>query len=85
MRSLLCALIVSVFQTRVQYSIFRDRRSQLSLGKERLGTSPSSKAAPNKSQREDSNATVRSGEAHGTMVALVLCHRKVGHTGTRDG
>ncbi|NXQ76720.1 CFA70 protein, partial [Quiscalus mexicanus] len=50
-------------QTRVQYSIFRDRRSQLSLGKERLGTSPSSKAAPSKAQKEDSNAMVRSGEA----------------------
>ncbi|XP_050836143.1 cilia- and flagella-associated protein 70 isoform X2 [Serinus canaria] len=43
-------------KTRVQYSIFRDRRSQLSLGKERLGTSPSNKAAPSKTQREDSNA-----------------------------
>ncbi|NWZ06521.1 CFA70 protein, partial [Agelaius phoeniceus] len=43
-------------KTRVQYSIFRDRRSQLSLGKERLGTSPSSKAAPSKAQKEDSNA-----------------------------
>ncbi|CAN8192429.1 unnamed protein product [Coccothraustes coccothraustes] len=61
-------------KTRVQYSIFRDCRSQLSLGKERLGTSPSSKAAPSKAQKEekDSNATVRSGEAHGTVVALVL-------------
>ncbi|XP_077043000.1 cilia- and flagella-associated protein 70 isoform X3 [Agelaius phoeniceus] len=45
-------------KTRVQYSIFRDRRSQLSLGKERLGTSPSSKAAPSKAQKEDSNAMV---------------------------
>uniref|UniRef100_A0A8C5JRW4 WD repeat domain 90 n=1 Tax=Junco hyemalis TaxID=40217 RepID=A0A8C5JRW4_JUNHY len=50
-------------KTRVQYSIFRDRRSQLSLGKERLGTSPSSKAATNKPLKEDSNAMVRSGEA----------------------
>ncbi|NWZ95791.1 CFA70 protein, partial [Nesospiza acunhae] len=57
-------------KTRVQYSIFRDRRSQLSLGKERLGSSPSSKAASNKAQKEekDSNGTVRSGEAHGTML-----------------
>uniref|UniRef100_A0A8C3NJA2 Cilia and flagella associated protein 70 n=1 Tax=Geospiza parvula TaxID=87175 RepID=A0A8C3NJA2_GEOPR len=45
-------------KTRVQYSIFRDRRSQLSLGKGSLGTPPSSKAAPNKSQKEDSNAMV---------------------------
>uniref|UniRef100_A0A8D2MZK1 Cilia and flagella associated protein 70 n=1 Tax=Zonotrichia albicollis TaxID=44394 RepID=A0A8D2MZK1_ZONAL len=45
-------------KTRVQYSIFRDRRSQLSLGKERLGTSPSSKAATNKPLKEDSNAMV---------------------------
>ncbi|XP_058672094.1 cilia- and flagella-associated protein 70 [Ammospiza caudacuta] len=49
-------------KTRVQYSIFRDRRSQLSLGKERLGTSPSSKATTSKPLKEDSNAMVRSGE-----------------------
>ncbi|KAF2988227.1 hypothetical protein EK904_009373 [Melospiza melodia maxima] len=45
---------------RVQYSIFRDRRSQLSLGKERLGTSPSSKATTNKPLKEDSNAMLLS-------------------------
>ncbi|NXL20945.1 CFA70 protein, partial [Setophaga kirtlandii] len=59
-------------KTRVQYSIFRDRRSQLSLGKERLGTSPSSKAAPNKSQKEDSNATV-SWEMCGCVLSISLC------------
>ncbi|NXT09173.1 CFA70 protein, partial [Prunella fulvescens] len=59
-------------KTKIQYSIFRDRRSQLSLAKERLGTSPSGKAAPSKGQKEekDSSPTVRSGEAHGTMAAL---------------
>ncbi|NXV69780.1 CFA70 protein, partial [Molothrus ater] len=65
-------------KTRVQYSIFRDRRSQLSLGKERLGTSPSSKAAPSKAQKEDSNAMVRSGEAPcwemcGCVLSISLC------------
>ncbi|XP_059717303.1 cilia- and flagella-associated protein 70 [Haemorhous mexicanus] len=57
-------------KTRVQYSIFRDRRSQLSLGKERLGTSPSSKAAPSKTQREDSNGTQYS-EA-GTFLVMEI-------------
>uniref|UniRef100_A0A8C9NFW4 Cilia and flagella associated protein 70 n=1 Tax=Serinus canaria TaxID=9135 RepID=A0A8C9NFW4_SERCA len=59
-------------KTRVQYSIFRDRRSQLSLGKERLGTSPSNKAAPSKTQREDSNAMV-SWEICGCMLSISLC------------
>ncbi|XP_039587637.1 cilia- and flagella-associated protein 70 isoform X4 [Passer montanus] len=59
-------------KTRVQYSIFRDRRSQLGLGKERLGTSPGSKAAPNKAQKEekDSNATQYS-EA-GTFLVMEI-------------
>uniref|UniRef100_A0A8C5JQS2 WD repeat domain 90 n=1 Tax=Junco hyemalis TaxID=40217 RepID=A0A8C5JQS2_JUNHY len=67
-------------KTRVQYSIFRDRRSQLSLGKERLGTSPSSKAATNKPLKEDSNAMVRSGELDlctwemcGCVLSISLC------------
>ncbi|NXE01973.1 CFA70 protein, partial [Chaetorhynchus papuensis] len=55
-------------KTKVQHSIFRDLRSQLSLVKEGLGTSPVSRAPPTKGQKEDkdSSATVRSGEAHGT-------------------
>ncbi|XP_074409083.1 cilia- and flagella-associated protein 70 isoform X3 [Zonotrichia albicollis] len=57
-------------KTRVQYSIFRDRRSQLSLGKERLGTSPSSKAATNKPLKEDSNAMLYS-EA-GTFLVMEI-------------
>ncbi|NWI44390.1 CFA70 protein, partial [Picathartes gymnocephalus] len=63
-------------KTKIQHSIFRDRRSQLSLAKEGLGTSPVSKGAPSKAQKEekDSSAMVRSREAHGTMVALFLCH-----------
>ncbi|KFO63323.1 Tetratricopeptide repeat protein 18, partial [Corvus brachyrhynchos] len=63
-------------KTRIQHSIFRDLRSQLSLAKEGLGTSPVSRAAPTKAQKEDkdSSGTVRSREAHGTMVALIsLC------------
>ncbi|NXY06042.1 CFA70 protein, partial [Pteruthius melanotis] len=63
-------------KTSVQHSIFRDLRSRLSLAKEGLGTSPVSKAAPSKVQREDkdSSGTVRSREAHGTVVALIsLC------------
>ncbi|NXQ04962.1 CFA70 protein, partial [Vidua macroura] len=63
----------AVFEkTKIQYSIFRDRRSQLSLSKEGLGTSPASKTASSKVQKEekDSSATVRSREAHGTMVVL---------------
>ncbi|NWT57109.1 CFA70 protein, partial [Erythrocercus mccallii] len=65
-------------KTKFQYSIFRDRRSQLSLGKEGFGSPPVSKAAPSKALKEeqDFSATVRSREAHGTMVALFLCHRK---------
>ncbi|NXQ42973.1 CFA70 protein, partial [Catharus fuscescens] len=48
-------------KTKIQYSIFRDLRSQLSLVKEGLGNSPVSKAAPSKAPKEekDSSATVR--------------------------
>ncbi|NXS22482.1 CFA70 protein, partial [Mystacornis crossleyi] len=63
-------------KTRIQHSIFRDLRSQLSLVKEGLGTSPVSRAAPSKAQKEDrdSSETVRSREARGTMAALIsLC------------
>ncbi|NXC58534.1 CFA70 protein, partial [Aleadryas rufinucha] len=63
-------------KTKIKQSIFRDLRSQLSLVKEGLGTSPVSRAAPTKAQKEDrdSSGTVRSREAHGTMVALIsLC------------
>ncbi|NXQ62636.1 CFA70 protein, partial [Anthoscopus minutus] len=52
-----------VFQkTKIQHSIFRDRRSQLSLVKERLGSSPVSKTAPSRAQKEekDSSSMVRS-------------------------
>ncbi|NXB03961.1 CFA70 protein, partial [Cnemophilus loriae] len=47
-------------KTKIQHSIFRDRRSQLSLAKEGLGTSPVSKTAPSKAQKEekDSSGTV---------------------------
>uniref|UniRef100_A0A8C3DBD6 Cilia and flagella associated protein 70 n=1 Tax=Corvus moneduloides TaxID=1196302 RepID=A0A8C3DBD6_CORMO len=63
-------------KTRIQHSIFRDLRSQLSLAKEGLRTSPVSRAAPTKAQKEDkdSSGTVRSREAHGTMVALFPRH-----------
>lgn len=86
--ALICPLIlsvVSVFQTRFQHSIFRDRRSQLSLAKEVFHTSPVSKSAPSKAPKEDFSATVRSREAHGTMVALLLCHRELGHAGSGMG
>lgn len=78
--------VPSVFQTNIQHSIFRDLRSQLSLVKEGLGTSPVSRAAPTKAQKEDkdSSGTVRSREAHGTMAALFPRHRKLGHAGSRD-
>ncbi|NXT71680.1 CFA70 protein, partial [Chaetops frenatus] len=57
-------------KTKIQHSIFRDRRSQLSLAKEGLGTSPVSKGAPSKAQKEekDSSAMVRSRGGHGTML-----------------
>ncbi|KAM4892210.1 cilia- and flagella-associated protein 70 [Sylvia borin] len=43
-----------VFQkTRFQHSIFRDRRSQLSLAKEAFQTSPPSRAAPSKALKEE--------------------------------
>ncbi|NWZ41334.1 CFA70 protein, partial [Brachypodius atriceps] len=58
-----------VFQkTGFQHSIFRDRRSQLSLDKEVFQTSPVSKSAPSKALKEDFSATVRSREAHGTVI-----------------
>ncbi|NWT07958.1 CFA70 protein, partial [Vireo altiloquus] len=63
-------------KTKIQHSIFRDLRSRLSLVKEGLGTSPVSRAAPSKAPKEikDSSETVRPGEAHGTMAALIsLC------------
>uniref|UniRef100_A0A8C0VLE7 Cilia and flagella associated protein 70 n=1 Tax=Cyanistes caeruleus TaxID=156563 RepID=A0A8C0VLE7_CYACU len=61
-------------KTKIQHSIFRDRRSQLSLAREVLRSSPVSKAAPSKAQKEekDLGTTVRPGEAHGTMAALFL-------------
>ncbi|NWR51672.1 CFA70 protein, partial [Regulus satrapa] len=64
-------------KTKVQHSIFRDCRSQLSLTKDLLGTSPVSKAPPSKAHKEDSRAMVRSREAHGTVVALFPCHRNI--------
>ncbi|NWZ68005.1 CFA70 protein, partial [Acrocephalus arundinaceus] len=61
-------------KTKFKHSIFRDRRSQLSLAKEGFRTSPVSRAAPSKALKEDFSPTVRSREAHGTMVALIsLC------------
>ncbi|XP_038007216.1 cilia- and flagella-associated protein 70 isoform X2 [Motacilla alba alba] len=61
-----------VFQkTKVQYSIFRDRRSQLSLGKERLGTSPGSKAAPNKAPKEEKDCNATYSEA-GTFLVMEI-------------
>ncbi|NXI76764.1 CFA70 protein, partial [Rhipidura dahli] len=65
-------------KTKIQHSIFQDLKSQLSLAKEGLGTSPVSRAAPTKGQKEDkdSSTTVRSREAHGTVVALFPRHRK---------
>ncbi|NWV11797.1 CFA70 protein, partial [Ptilonorhynchus violaceus] len=47
-------------KTKVQHSIFRDLRSQLSLAKEGLGDTPVSRAVPTKAQKEekDSNETV---------------------------
>ncbi|KAM4764992.1 cilia- and flagella-associated protein 70 isoform 3-T4 [Cyanocitta cristata] len=44
-------------KTRIQHSIFRDLRSQLSLAKEGLGTSPVSRAAPTKAQKEDKDSS----------------------------
>ncbi|NXH52229.1 CFA70 protein, partial [Rhabdornis inornatus] len=61
-------------KTKIQHSIFRDLRSQLSLVKEGLGNSPVSKAAPNKTQKEekDCSVTVRSREGHVAVGALFL-------------
>ncbi|NXO41741.1 CFA70 protein, partial [Locustella ochotensis] len=64
-------------KTKFQYSIFRDRRSQLSLTKEGFRTSPVSRAAISKAPKEDFSATVRSRVAHGTVIALFLCHRNI--------
>ncbi|XP_062359863.1 cilia- and flagella-associated protein 70 [Cinclus cinclus] len=44
-------------KTKIQHSIFRDLRSQLSLVKEGLGTSPVSKAAPSKTQKEEKDSS----------------------------
>ncbi|NXR21834.1 CFA70 protein, partial [Cinclus mexicanus] len=64
-------------KTKIQHSIFRDLRSQLSLVKEGLGTSPVSKAAPSKTQKEekDSSEMVRSREAHVTMGVLISLYQ----------
>ncbi|NXU12801.1 CFA70 protein, partial [Pardalotus punctatus] len=64
-------------KTKIQHSVFC--KSQLSVAKEGLGTSPVSKAAPSRTQKEVKDSSPvrlegRSGEAHGTMVALIsLC------------
>uniref|UniRef100_A0A674H2I9 Cilia and flagella associated protein 70 n=1 Tax=Taeniopygia guttata TaxID=59729 RepID=A0A674H2I9_TAEGU len=62
-------------KTKFQYSIFRDRRSQLSLAKEALVNSPATKTASSKAQKEgkDSNATVRSREMCGCVLSISLC------------
>nr|XP_041575088.1 cilia- and flagella-associated protein 70 isoform X2 [Taeniopygia guttata] len=59
-------------KTKFQYSIFRDRRSQLSLAKEALVNSPATKTASSKAQKEgkDSNATQYS-EA-GTFLVMEI-------------
>ncbi|KAL2298742.1 hypothetical protein Nmel_014337 [Mimus melanotis] len=44
-------------KTKIQHSIFRDLRSQLSLVKEGLGNSPVSKAAPSKAQKEEKDCS----------------------------
>ncbi|NXU96312.1 CFA70 protein, partial [Cettia cetti] len=61
-------------KTKFQHSIFRDRRSQLSLVKEGFGSPPVSKAAPSKALKEekDFSAMVRPRQARGT-TCLCFC------------
>ncbi|XP_041893441.1 cilia- and flagella-associated protein 70 isoform X5 [Corvus kubaryi] len=58
-------------KTRIQHSIFRDLRSQLSLAKEGLGTSPVSRAAPTKAQKEDKDSSGTAVEAYEKCVTSV--------------
>ncbi|NWV61602.1 CFA70 protein, partial [Malurus elegans] len=77
-------------KTKTQHSIFRDRRSEISLIKEGMASSPVSKAAPSKAQKEEKGSSnlVRSvgGVWGGTwhVVALFPHPRKLGYVGTRD-
>ncbi|XP_031981803.1 cilia- and flagella-associated protein 70 isoform X6 [Corvus moneduloides] len=58
-------------KTRIQHSIFRDLRSQLSLAKEGLRTSPVSRAAPTKAQKEDKDSSGTAVEAYEKCVTSV--------------
>ncbi|XP_032929865.1 cilia- and flagella-associated protein 70 isoform X2 [Catharus ustulatus] len=58
-------------KTKIQYSIFRDLRSQLSLVKEGLGNSPVSKAAPSKAPKEEKDSSATYSEA-GTFLVMEI-------------
>uniref|UniRef100_A0A8C5U9K3 Cilia and flagella associated protein 70 n=1 Tax=Malurus cyaneus samueli TaxID=2593467 RepID=A0A8C5U9K3_9PASS len=53
-------------KTKTQHSIFRDRRSEISLIKEGMASSPVSKAAPSKAQKEEK-------EICGCVLCISLC------------
>ncbi|XP_014743977.1 PREDICTED: cilia- and flagella-associated protein 70 [Sturnus vulgaris] len=59
-------------KTKIQHSIFRDLRSQLSLVKEGLGNSPVSKAAPNKAQKEEKECSVMQYSEAGTFLVMEI-------------
>ncbi|XP_056359043.1 cilia- and flagella-associated protein 70 isoform X1 [Oenanthe melanoleuca] len=59
-------------KTKIQHSIFRDLRSQLSLVKEGLGNSPVSKAAPNKAPKEEKEFTTTQYSEAGTFLMMEI-------------
>ncbi|XP_053813530.1 cilia- and flagella-associated protein 70 isoform X3 [Vidua chalybeata] len=59
-------------KTKIQYSIFRDRRSQLSLSKEGLGTSPASKTASSKAQKEEKDSSATQYSEAGTFLVMEI-------------
>ncbi|XP_072791682.1 cilia- and flagella-associated protein 70 isoform X3 [Taeniopygia guttata] len=59
-------------KTKFQYSIFRDRRSQLSLAKEALVNSPATKTASSKAQKEGKDSSATQYSEAGTFLVMEI-------------
>ncbi|XP_005522857.1 PREDICTED: cilia- and flagella-associated protein 70 [Pseudopodoces humilis] len=59
-------------KTKIQHSIFRDHRSQLSLAREVLRSSPVSKAAPSKAQKEEKDLGTTQYNEAGTFLVMEI-------------
>ncbi|XP_068062591.1 cilia- and flagella-associated protein 70 isoform X3 [Anomalospiza imberbis] len=59
-------------KTKIQYSIFRDRRSQLSLAKEGVGTSPATKTAPSMAHKEEKDSSAMQYSEAGTFLVMEI-------------